>query len=252
MLVDVDPYIFRIGALGVRWYGLMVAASIMAGLYIMVTHGRRRGLDEDYMYTAALSAVIGGVIGARALYVLTNLPAYSASPIDMFRVWHGGLSWHGALLGGIIGGYLVARRAGGSFGILADLAVPGLSIGYILVRLANIVNKEVLGRAAEIISTRHPTQLYGSAIGVVLLLLNIHLARTKRPPGWLFWAFIFYYSLLRGVVEETFRANPLYIVGYVNETWGIGLFTLTHIITPPLMLLAWWLMRRVYLVHTGR
>lgn len=251
MLLDLDPLLFQLGPFAVRWYGLMVAVSILIGLQLLVIHGRRRGLGEEYMYGAAMAAIVGGVVGARVLYVATNLPIYLKEPLEIFRVWRGGLSWHGALLGGALLATVVVRRHRASFGVLADLAVPGLCIGYILVRIANIFNQEVLGRMSDFGFGRHPAQLYGSAIGLALLLLNIYLARKPRPPGWLFWAFIFYYSLLRGVIEETFRDNPLYAWGYVNEALGVGFFTLTHLITPPLMLLAWLLMRRAAESNTG-
>jgi phosphatidylglycerol---prolipoprotein diacylglyceryl transferase len=115
-----------------------------------------------------------------------------------------------------------------------DLAVPGLAIGYMLVRIANIFNQEILGRpAALFFFEQHPTQIYGSLIGLVSLLIHNYLARTfPAKPGVLFWLFIFYYSLLRGIIEETFRANPLYLWGYTNELWGVGFFTMTHLVTP--------------------
>lgn len=243
MLLDVDPFIFRIGAFGVRWYGLMVVVSIMTGLYYMLKHARRLGFDEDHVYSVAVWAVVGGVIGARLIFVLTNLPTYMADPAAIFRVWEGGLAWHGALLGGLVAAYPVAGR---NLYVLADLAVPGLSVGYILVRIANIFNQEVLGRTTELFFVRHPAQIYGSLIGLFLLILNLRLAKVPRPPGWLFWAFIFYYSILRGAVEETFRDNPLYLEVYVNEALGVGFFTLTQLVTPALIVLAWLMMRRSY------
>ncbi|HEX6972284.1 MAG TPA: prolipoprotein diacylglyceryl transferase family protein, partial [Limnochordia bacterium] len=99
------------------------------------------------------------------------------------------------------------------------------------------------GRHTALLFDRHPAQLYGSAIGLVLWAIHTRLSRRHPPAGYLFWSFVLYYSVLRGVIEETFRANPLYAWGYVNETWGIGLFTLTQLVTPPLVLLAWWLRR---------
>lgn len=247
MLLDLDPFVFHVGPFGVRWYGLMVVISILTGLYVMLKYARRRGFDEDYIYSVAIAAILGGVVGARLIFVLTNLPVYLADPLAALRIWEGGLAWHGALLGGLLAAYPIAGR---NLYALADLAVPGLATGYVLVRIANIFNREILGRTAELLPfDRHPTQLYGSAIGLTLLLLNIYLARTPRPPGWLFWAFIFNYSILRGAIEETFRDNPIYLEVFISDALGMGFFTLTQLITPPLLLAAWLLMRRAYRVN---
>ena len=75
-------------------------------------------------------------------------------------------------------------------------------------------------------------------------MIHNALARRRPPAGYLFWSFVFWYQLIRGFVEETFRANPLYAWGYVNEVWGVGFFTLTHLITPAILVLAWWMRRR--------
>src|SRR5690606_2196970 len=109
----------------------------------------------------------------------------------------------------------------------------------------NLINGEVIGRTTEIGLERHPAQLYASFLGLVLLIIHNYLARKRPPEGYLTWSFILYYSLLRGIIEETVRENPLYALHYVNETWGIGFFTLTHLITVPLVLLAWWQRRRI-------
>jgi phosphatidylglycerol:prolipoprotein diacylglycerol transferase len=110
---------------------------------------------------------------------------------------------------------------------------------------------ENMGRAAEILSgERMPAQLIGSAIGLLTLLIHNYLARKKAPPGYLWWGYIFYYSLLRGVIEETVRDNPIYLHLFVSEKYGLGAFTLTQLITPVLMLIAWWQMRRVKMRYT--
>jgi len=240
----ISPFIFRIGGFGIRWYGFMLAISMAVGVYYLITEGKGRGYDEDGLYTLALYAIIAGILGARLLYVLTNWSDYVRYPIEIIRIDHGGLSWHGAVGGGALAAWWYARRHELPFAVMADLTVPGLAVGYMLVRLANIANQEVLGRYATILGTRHPTQIYGSLIGLGLLV-NYFLQRRRRlPAGYLFWSFFLWYSVLRGVIEETFRANPLYVWGYVNQYLGAGFFTLTHVFTPLLVLFSWYMMKR--------
>ncbi len=246
-----NPVAFQIGPLAVRWYGILMAVSVAIGFYYFRRDGLRRGYDEDFLYGAALVTVLGGVVGARLVYVLTNWPAYAGDWLSILRVDQGGLSFHGALLGGMLAGGLYVARHGGRPEELADLVVPGVCVGIFLVRIGNLINHEVLGRMTAFAFGRHPAQLYGSAIGLLLLLWHNRLARHQdRPPGYLFWSFVLAYSLLRGVVEETFRENPLYAWGYVNPRWGIGFFTLTQLVTPFFVGLAWWMRRRTEMLSS--
>lgn len=244
--MSLDPVMFTIGPFAVRWYGFLMSLSVLIGFYYYLKYGRRLGYDEDNLYNLAIIAIISGVLGARLIYVLTNLDFFLKYPEEIIRIDHGGLSYHGALLGGFALGYWYIRKAKMSIDDIADLVIPGLCVGYTLVRLANILNMENMGRTAEILSgERIPAQLIGSAIGLVTLFIHNYLARKNPPPGYLWWGYIFYYSLLRGVIEETVRENPIYLHLFVSEKYGLGAFTLTQLITPVLMLIAWWQMQRV-------
>lgn len=224
-----------------------MAVSMAVGLQVFVRHGLRRGFEEDFLYNTVFVALLSGIVGARLVYVLTNWGDYASQPAEILRIDHGGLSWHGGLAGGLLAGWLYAKpRAGAEFWRLADLAVPGLALGYVLVRIGNIFNREVLGLPGDLLPfPRHPAQLYGSAIGLFLLGLNGFLAR-RHPdaaPGYLFWSFFLWYSVLRGLVEETFRDNPHYLIDVVNPHWGFGFLTMTQIVTPALLLVAWLFLR---------
>ncbi len=240
---NLDPFVFQIGSFGVRWYGLAVATSMAIGVWYIVTEGKRRGWREDDLFNLSLLIIVFGVIGARGGFVLTNLGYFLENPMHIFR--GDGLAWHGALLGGVVSAWIYMRVRGLVFARAADLAVVGLNVGYVLVRLANIVNQEVLGRYAGILGTLHPAQLYGSAIGAILLIRYFVVERRQPPAGYQFWSWFFWYSVLRGAVEETVRANPLYAWGYVNESLGVGFFTLTQIATPFLLALAAFMLWRI-------
>lgn len=246
VIEDISPIIFSLGPIEVRWYGVMIALSFVIGSYLFLKHGKQKGINEDILLTAIIAIIVGGVVGARLIYVLTNFPYFVENPEQIIRLDRGGLAFHGALLGGLLGGWLIAYLNRLRLHDFLDLAVPGIAIGYMLVRTANIFNQEVLGRfAAELPWDRHPAQVYGILIGLILLLLHYYwIQHPRNRPGMLFWSFIFHYSLLRGVIEETFRDNPLYLGGYISEAWGIGFFTLTQIFTPPLLLLAWYMRQR--------
>ena len=82
VLLDLDPVIVEIGPFAIRWYGVLMALSIALGFYYFRRDAMKLGYDEDFLYNVVLLAVIGGIIGARAVYVATNWPAYAGSPLD--------------------------------------------------------------------------------------------------------------------------------------------------------------------------
>ena len=245
-MLALDPVLFTIGPISIRWYGVLMSLSVGLGFLYILRAGRKLGYNDDFLYDLTIISVLGGVIGARLVYVLTNWSAYAGNLWAIIRTDLGGLSFHGAFLGGLLAGGLFVRKHKASFGAVADLTVPGFAIGIMLVRLANILNDEVVGRVTSS-GFQHPAQLYGSAIGLILLVSYFVTARRHPPAGYLFWSFALYYTLLRGLVEETFRANPLYAWGYVYEPGGMGFFTLVHLLTPVFALAAWWLRRRTLL-----
>ncbi len=244
---DVSPVIFEIGPLTVRWYGLMFAISILTGFYYLRKHGLKKGFNEDILFTLFFLIIVFLVIGARAVFVATNWSHFMENPHLIIRIDQGGLAFHGGLLGGILSTWVYCKVKKLNWWALADLAVPGIAIGIALVRVANIFNQEILGReAAMFFFERHPTQIYGSLIGIILLLFHNYLAR--RPdikPGYLFWIFVLGYTLLRALIEETFRENPLVAWGLVSESWGAGFFTTVHLFTLPIIILCLVMLWRV-------
>ena len=245
---QLSPYIIHFGGqFGLRWYGLFMALSMLYGAYYIVRQGMKRGWSENALTSVAIWAIIGGVVGARVVFVFANDPGWIVNdPTQIFRIWQGGLAWDGGLLGGLLAGYLSARKQKIPFQALLDLAVPGLSFGYILVRIGNIFNHEVLGRFTEM-GFRWPAQLVGSAIGAFLLWRFFYIARKYKnlPDGYQFWTFNLWYQVFRGLTEESVRQNPLYVIHYVNHYLGIGFMTLEQWFSPLIFAIAWVMYARV-------
>ncbi|MBI2874953.1 MAG: prolipoprotein diacylglyceryl transferase [Firmicutes bacterium] len=245
MLLELSPFIFEIGGFGIRWYSLLLAVSIAVGLYYFIRNGVKHGIDEDSLYNIALISIIGGMIGARIIYVATNLGAYAGDLLEIIRVDHGGLSWHGALLGGVLAAWAYAARKKIDLKMIMDLAVPGLALGYALVRVGNIFNQEVLGRPTGFGLERHPAQLYGTAIGVGLLILHYILSRRPRPSGYLFWTFFIYNTVFRALIEDSVREeHAVFFSLYINDYLGVGLLTLVQLLAIPLIVFGFWMRRR--------
>ncbi len=244
---DISPIIFEAGPIAIRWYGLMFAVSILTGFYYLRKNGLKHGFNEDILFSLFILVVVFLIMGARAVFVAVNWPYFMENPHLIIRIDQGGLAFHGGLLGGILSSWIYCRVKNLNWWILTDLAVPGVALGIALIRIANIFNQEILGReAAVFFFERHPAQIYGTLIGITLLLFHNYLVRRRElKPGYLFWSFVLGYTLLRGLIEETFRDNPLVAWNYVSEAWGAGFFTTVHLFTPPIIVLCLLMMRHI-------
>lgn len=269
-----DPILIEIGPLQIRWYGFFLVLAIFASFEIAKRILKSWGFDPDRFEQIAFWAVIWGVIGARVGYVITSPGEFSQNPVAALYIWQGGLSFHGAIIGGLIPFIYHYYRSKIPVWAYLDAVVPGIAIGIMAGRLGNIMNgSDTVGRLtnwpigftwpawasgfpgvcpgindiSEVVRCApealvrgpvHFTQLYGVLIGLVLLLLSLYWLKQNRAYGYVFWQFVLWYSLLRSVFEETFRLNPLWIKVYLNEQAGLGFFTATQIISIPLIALS--------------
>lgn len=275
-----DPILIEIGSLQIRWYGLFLVLAIFASFEIAKRILKQWGYNPEQFEQIAFWAVIWGVVGARVGYVITSPGEFSGNPAAALYIWQGGLSFHGAIIGGLIPFVYHYHRNKIPIWAYLDAVVPGVALGIMAGRLGNIMNgSDTVGRLtnwpigftwpasasgfpgvcpgiqdiSEVVRCApealvrgpvHFTQLYGVLIGLVLLLLSLYWLRQNRAYGYVFWQFVLWYSVLRSVFEETFRLNPLWIKVYLNEQAGIGFFTATQIISIPLIVLSIYFLTR--------
>jgi phosphatidylglycerol:prolipoprotein diacylglycerol transferase len=211
-----DPVALQLGPVAVRWYGLMYLAGFAAAFLL----GRRRiavradapwNLKEfdDALFYGILGVVLGGRLGYILFYKFGD---YLHSPLKVFAVWEGGMSFHGGLLGVVVALLLFCRRHRKSALAVGDFAAPLVPIGLGAGRIGNFINGELWGRPAEApwamvfpqvdAQPRHPSQLYEFALEGVALFLIIWLYSTKpRPAGAVTGLFILAYGVFRFAVE---------------------------------------------------
>lgn len=253
-LPQLNPIAIHLGPINVHWYGIFMVAAIIGGVWYLLERGRELGEDPDQLANVALWAILAGVVGARLVFVLANDPQWIwQDPMQTLRIWQGGLAYDGAVGAGILVLWYQLRRKPLVFNHLADWTVPGIGLGIFMVRIGNIFNHEVLGRMTELGFGRWPEQLWGSFIGLFLIVRYIWVERNRPvPPGYQFWSAMFYYAILRGFIGETTRDNPLYLVHYLNPHWGIGFTTLMQLFTPPIMIFTGYMMWRTWRKSAGR
>ncbi len=184
---QIDPIIFSIGPLAVRWYGMMYLLGFVGSYFMMghVARLREYPLGKEQISDLLFYGVIGVVAGGRIGYTLFyNAAYYFSHPLEIFYVWEGGMSFHGGLIGVFIVLFLFARKRDYSLLMIADLVVSAVPIGLGFGRIGNFINGELWGRPAEspwgVVFPgggplpRHPSQLYEAGLEGVLLLLLLY------------------------------------------------------------------------------
>jgi phosphatidylglycerol---prolipoprotein diacylglyceryl transferase len=229
---QIDPEIVRIGPLAIRWYGMMYVVGFASSYLLVLYQLKKKALgitrsqvDDIYFYL-----VLGLLVGARLGYVVFyNLPFYLKHPLELFVLWHGGMSFHGGAIGTFLFGYWAMRRRGLSFLKVADLIVPTIPIGLFFGRMGNFINGELYGRPSTVPwamvfpgageMPRHPSQLYESLLEGVVLFTILWLYRTrKKREGDVFAVFLVFYAVFR-IFCEFFREPDVqvgYLFGFVS------------------------------------
>lgn len=222
---NIDPVAFEILGLQVRYYGLVYLIGFLFGYYLIKKLSSKMkfplGKIDDYIFYLMLF----GILGARIFEVLFWNPAYYFSnPIEIIKVWKGGLSFHGGFIGGVMYTYFFCKKEKINFYRLSDLLMLPLSFFLFLGRIANYINSELVGKITssslgvnfnnetvnDELVYRHAYQIYASLknLLVFVILLPIYLFK-KLKPGVIFYSFVFLYAFGRFIVDF-YKEESLY------------------------------------------
>ena len=216
--IGLDPQLFEVAGIEITWHGLFTAVGVVVGVGVAVFFGRRAGFNEDAIYNVALALVIGGIIGARALYVIENWSLFEDDLSDIIAVNTGGISIYGALIGGMLGawGYALISRLP-NIPRAADIAAMGGIMGMAVGRIGDVINGEHFAKSTDLPwgvrytdpnspsylvfggpdMVQHPAVAYeligDLAIFAVLLLLYARVSRS----GVTFFSWMLLYGALR-------------------------------------------------------
>jgi phosphatidylglycerol:prolipoprotein diacylglycerol transferase len=223
---NVDPEIFSIGQLSIRWYGLLFATAFLSGYIVFIRYLATERLTSEMMDQLLIYIALGTVIGARLGHCLFYEPEYFLNnPIEILKIWKGGLASHGAAIGILLALWLYVRRHRLSFLWMIDRIVIVVALGGAFIRLGNLFNSEIYGlptdlpwgfefvrdrlydsTTGEILPTvpRHPTQLY-EAFSYILIFLALFLFYRKRytkvRDGFIFGVFMILLFSARFLIE---------------------------------------------------
>ena len=241
---DINPVAFDVGPLVVHWYGLMYLFGFVAGWWL----GRVRAAQPytpleppqvaDLLFYVAFGIIAGGRLGYILFYDTATL---MADPLRLFRVWEGGMSFHGGLIGVLVACWLYARRLGIGFMRLMDFVAPLVPVGLGLGRIGNFINGELWGSPTNLPwgmvypplgeVARHPSQLYQFLLeGVVLFTVLWIFSARPRPTMAVSGLFLTLYGMFRFIVE--FVRLPDAHIGYL----ALGWVTMGQLLSLPMIL----------------
>ncbi len=252
---NIDPVLFSIGPLEIRYYGLIYALGFLIAYLFLIHFARTKRLDikEEDVSDLLFYLLLGVVLGARVFYILFyDLSYFLQNPFQMIALWKGGLSLHCGLAGAALAIWLFCRKRKIKFYDVADALVFPVALALMLGRIGNFLNGELYGRVTEVSwcvnfsgveGCRHPSQIYESfknllMFAILWLVKDQKINGRKLPKGFLFWSFVILYSVFRFVVE--FFRQPDAQLGFV-----LGALTMGQVLNILMFAVGSWFMVRL-------
>lgn len=252
---NIDPILLQFGPLKIHWYGVMYLIGFMAAWWL----GSRRLKNSsnplvnaeqlsDMIFYGALGVILGGRLGYIIFY---DLPVYLSSPLNILKVWEGGMSFHGGFLGVLVAMWLYGRKINRSFFEITDFIAPLITIGLGTGRIGNFINGELWGRPTDLPwgmvfphvdnLARHPSQLYQMLLeGVVLFTVLWLFSKRPRPTMAVSGLFLIGYGLFRFLIE--FVRVPDAHLGFIAFEW----LTMGQLLSLPMLIIGIILMGLAY------
>ncbi|MBZ2189181.1 prolipoprotein diacylglyceryl transferase [Alcanivorax sp. JB21] len=243
---DIDPVAISLFGLQIHWYGLMYLIGFV-GAWLLCHHRSKQPGSlwsaqqvSDLVFFGAVGVILGGRIGYTLFY---NFSGFLADPLSLVRLWQGGMSFHGGMIGVLLALWLFARKSGKRYFEVVDFGVPMVPLGLAAGRVGNFINGELWGRASDVPwamifpgdplqISRHPSQLYQSLLEGVLLFVVLWLYSSRpRPLGAVTGLFGVGYGTCR-IIAEFFREPDAHI-GFIAFDW----LTMGQILSLPMVVI---------------
>jgi len=215
------PDLFSIGPLTLHTYGLLIAIGFIIGLMVAIRTGKGHGINSQQIMDMSFLLIISGIIGSRIAYILMNFSYYLANPVDIFKLWQGGLVFSGGLLVAIVVIFFYIKHHNFNMLQMGDIFAPSIAIGQAIGRIGCLMAGCCYGRETSVpwsvIFTNpkslaplniplHPTQLYDSLGNFIIFLIIVILSARKKFNGQVFLWFLILHSTARLFVER-FRGD---------------------------------------------
>lgn len=217
-LLTMHPILLQLGPLSLRTYGALIALAFLAALRVGKRAAQLRGIPEKFLMDLSIVLILSGLIGARLFYIGLNASYYMAHPLDVIKVWEGGLVFYGGFLAAAAAGTIYSMRHGQSVALVADCAAPALALGQAIGRWGCFFAGCCYGKPTSVswaVRFRdpaslapldiplHPVQIYEAlgCLGISFFLWAWLTKRVNAPKGQTFWFYVLLYGILRFVME---------------------------------------------------
>ena len=229
-----NPILFQIGGLEIRWYSLFILLAIFFGYELAEWEAKKYDISKDFMFNMTFASIIAGLIGARLYYVIFNFELYSHDILSIFKFWEGGLAIHGGIIAGVITAYIYAKRYNVKFIKLMDIAVVSLLLAQAIGRWGNFFNSEAHGPATTLAILKNHRIIPGFVINgmningvyyepcfyyeflwcVIGFIIMLIIRRNKKLKlGTLTAFYLMWYSFGRFIIEGM-RTDSLMLGGF--------------------------------------
>ena len=210
------PVLFHIGPFALHTYGVFVAIAFLSAMGLALREARKAGEDTERVLDLCFYMLVAAIVGSRILYVVIDWQTFREDPVEIIRIWHGGLVFYGGFIGAFLTALWYMRRAGLSPWRTADILAPSIALGQFIGRIGcfaagccygvscdlpwavTFTNPESLAPKGIPL---HPTQLYSSFNNLLMFFVLMALSRVKRFEGQIFWAYVLLYGVSRSFIE---------------------------------------------------
>ena len=232
------PILFKIGKLSLYTYGLFVALGFVSGILVARHEAKRLQEDQDQIMDLCFYVLIAAIVGSRLFYVFTNFNMFISDPLEIFRIWNGGLVFYGGFVLALITAIVYVQKTGMSLFKTSDIMAPALAIGHTIGRIGCFFAGCCYGKVcdlpwavtftnpdslAPVNIPLHPTQLYAAATNLVIFIFLWTLRSRKKFDGQIFWVYVLLYGITRSVAESfrgDFRGDLVFGILSISQTIG--------------------------------
>lgn len=228
-----NPIMFKIGSIGIRWYSVLILVSFIIGYFLVLTRARKKGISGVYITDISLYLIIFCIIGARLYYCLLNMDYYKNNLLEILKIWNGGLAIHGGIIAGIIVLAIYTKKFQIGFFRMTDIIAPALALGQAIGRWGNFFNQEAFGPATTLSELKklhipqfiidgmkidgvyhHPTFLYESLVCLLIFIIIMIVRNSQHvKDGQITGLYFIIYGISRYFIEAL-RQDSLYFGTY--------------------------------------
>lgn len=235
------PVLLKIGKLPIYTYGFFVAAGFVVGITVTRHEAKRLGEDQDTIMDLCFYVLIAAIVGSRLFYVLTNLSTFISDPLEIFRIWNGGLVFYGGFVAALMTAIIYVKQKEVSLFKTADMMAPALAMGHAIGRIGCFFAGCCYGKAcdlpwavtftnpdslAPVNVPLHPTQLYSITANLIIFIFLWVFRGRKRFDGQIFWIYVLLYGVSRSFIEifrGDFRGNFVFGILSISQAIGAGM-----------------------------